>query len=188
MKPENIKRVWEYYQGYKIRYRIYNSQYIIAAINKNIEGDFSPSRFYDSVESRVHLIVQQYIKYLLQQEVIEKAKEEEMAIIAQKEALLKSQYQREKQPQSPKSHSFAKRFSQEYNRLNNDGSIVINRIICYITKTIIQTGINILNLTSGPPLTNASLPVNHLISTPRPNSPPDCVIHHNYYHAERWYP
>jgi len=91
MKPENIKKVWEYYQGYKIRYRIYNSQYIIAAINKNIEGDFSPSRFYDSVESRVHLIVQQYIKYLFQQEAIEKANEEEMAIIAQKEALLKSQ-------------------------------------------------------------------------------------------------
>lgn len=188
MKPENIKKVWEYYQGYKIRYRIYNSQYIIAAINKNIEGDFSPSRFYDSVESRVHLIVQQYIKYLLQQEAIEKANEEEMAIIAQKEAHLKSQSQREKQHQTPKSHSFANRFSQKYSRPNNDESIVINRTTCHIPKTIMQTGINPLNLTSRPPLINASLPVNHLIATSRPNSPPDCVIYHNYCHAERWYP
>lgn len=77
MKLQNIKKVWEYYRGYQIHYRIRRSQYIIDAINKNIEGDFSPSLFINPIESRVHLIVQEYIKYLLEQEAIEETQQQE---------------------------------------------------------------------------------------------------------------
>ena len=77
MKLQNIKKVWEYYRGYQIHYRIRRSQYIIDAINKNIEGDFSPSQFYNPIESQVHLIVQEYIKYLLEQEAIEETQQQE---------------------------------------------------------------------------------------------------------------
>ena len=83
MKPENIKKVWDYYQQCKMSYLIRYSQHTIAAINKNIEGDFSPSLFYDDDQSRVHIIVQQYIKYLLEQETLEKVQEEQALLNAQ---------------------------------------------------------------------------------------------------------
>lgn len=68
--------------SYLIRY----SQHTIAAINKNIEGDFSPSLFYDDDQSRVHITVQQYIKYLLEQETLEKVQEEQALLNAQQKA------------------------------------------------------------------------------------------------------
>ena len=80
MKPENIKKVWEYYRGYQIRYRLGRSKYIVEAFNKNMNGDFSPSQFYNPIESRVHLIVQEYIKYLLEQETLEQAQQEQSSI------------------------------------------------------------------------------------------------------------
>lgn len=83
MKPENIKKVWDYYQQCKMSYLIRYSQHTIATINKNIEGDFSPSLFYDDDQSRVHIIVQQYIKYLLEQETLEKVQEEQALLNAQ---------------------------------------------------------------------------------------------------------
>ena len=83
MKPENIKKVWDYYQQCKMSYLIRYSRHTIAAINKNIEGDFSPSLFYDDDQSRVHIIVQQYIKYLLEQETLEKVQEEQALLNAQ---------------------------------------------------------------------------------------------------------
>ena len=78
MKPENIKKVWDYYQQCKMSYLIRYSRHTIAAINKNIEGDFSPSLFYDDDQSRVHIIVQEYIKYLLEQEAIEETQQQEI--------------------------------------------------------------------------------------------------------------
>ena len=80
MKPENIKKVWEHYRGFQIRYRLGRSQYIIDAFNKNMNGDFSPSLFINPIESRVHLIVKEYIKYLLEQEALEQAQQEQPTI------------------------------------------------------------------------------------------------------------
>ena len=86
MKPENIKKVWEYYRGYQIRYRLGRSKYIVEAFNKNMNGDFSPSQFYNPIESRVHLIVQEYIKYLLEQETLEQAQQEQTIVDTQLKA------------------------------------------------------------------------------------------------------
>ena len=86
MKLQNIKKVWEYYRGYQIRYRLGRSQYIVDAFNKNMNGDFSPSQFYNPIESRVHLIVQEYIKYLLEQEALEQAQQEQTTIDTQLKA------------------------------------------------------------------------------------------------------
>ena len=85
MKPENIKKVWEYYRGYQIHYRIRRSQYIVDAINKNMNGDFSPSQFYNPIESQVHLIVQEFIKYLLEQEALEQVQQQTLLKAQQKE-------------------------------------------------------------------------------------------------------
>ena len=86
MKPENIKKVWEHYRGFQIRYRIGRSQYIIDAFNKNMNGDFSPSLFVNPIESKVHLIVKEYIKCLLEQEALEQAPQEQTTIDTQQKS------------------------------------------------------------------------------------------------------
>ena len=86
MKPENIKKVWEHYRGFQIRYRIGRSQYIIDAFNKNMNGDFSPSLFINPIESKVHLIVKEYIKCLLEQEALEQAQQEQTTIDTQQKS------------------------------------------------------------------------------------------------------
>ena len=65
MKQEYIKKVWDYYQGLYIRYRINYPERVIKAIDKNINGDFSPCLFYNDLESHIHLKVQRLIKHLI---------------------------------------------------------------------------------------------------------------------------
>ena len=93
MKPENIKKVWEHYRGFQIRYRIGRSQYIIDAFNKNMNGDFSPSLFINPIESKVHLIVKEYIKCLLEQEALEQAQQEQTTIDTQQKSPTETQPQ-----------------------------------------------------------------------------------------------
>ena len=98
MKPENIKKVWEHYRGFQIRYRIGRSQYIIDAFNKNMNGDFSPSLFINSIESRVHLIVKEYIKCLLEQEALEQAQQEQTTIDTQQKSPTETKPQEQSTP------------------------------------------------------------------------------------------
>ena len=65
MKQEYIKKVWDYYQSLYFKYRIRYPERVIKAIEKNLNGDFSPCLFYNDLESHIHLKVQQLIKYLL---------------------------------------------------------------------------------------------------------------------------
>ena len=114
MKPENIKKVWEHYRGFQIRYRIGRSQYIIDAFNKNMNGDFSPSLFINPIESKVHLIVKEYIKCLLEQEALEQAQQEQTTIDTQQKAPTETEPQEQstptiekapkKQTQQPQAH------------------------------------------------------------------------------------
>ena len=64
MKQEYIKKVWDYYQSLYFKYRIRYPERVIKAIEKNLNGDFSPCLFYNDLESHIHLKVQQLIKYL----------------------------------------------------------------------------------------------------------------------------
>ena len=118
MKPENIKKVWEHYRGYQIRYRLWRSQYIVDAFNKNMNGDFSPSQFYNPIESRVHLIVQEYIKYLLEQEALEQKQDEQLIVDSQHKAqretknrtqtttpIEKTQKEQPQEPKARKTHN-----------------------------------------------------------------------------------
>ena len=98
MKPENIKKVWEHYRGFQIRYRIGRSQYIIDAFNKNMNGDFSPSLFINPIESRVHLIVKEYIKCLLEQEALEQAQQEQTTIDSQQKSPTETKPQEQSTP------------------------------------------------------------------------------------------
>ena len=98
MKPENIKKVWEHYRGFQIRYRIGRSQYIIDAFNKNMNGDFSPSLFVNPIESKVHLIVKEYIKCLLEQEALEQAQQEQTTIDTQQKSSTETQPQEQSTP------------------------------------------------------------------------------------------
>ena len=98
MKPENIKKVWEHYRGFQIRYRIGRSQYIIDAFNKNMNGDFSPSLFINPIESKVHLIVKEYIKCLLEQEALEQAQQEQTTIDAQQKSPTETEPQKQSTP------------------------------------------------------------------------------------------
>ena len=98
MKPENIKKVWEHYRGFQIRYRIGRSQYIIDAFNKNMNGDFSPSLFINPIESKVHLIVKEYIKCLLEQEALEQAQQEQTTIDTQQKSPTETQPQEQSTP------------------------------------------------------------------------------------------
>ena len=98
MKPENIKKVWEHYRGFQIRYRIGRSQYIIDAFNKNMNGDFSPSLFINPIESKVHLIVKEYIKCLLEQEALEQAQQEQTTINTQQKSPTETQPQEQSTP------------------------------------------------------------------------------------------
>lgn len=98
MKPENIKKVWEHYRGFQIRYRIGRSQYIIDAFNKNMNGDFSPSLFINPIESKVHLIVKEYIKCLLEQEALEQAQQEQTTIDTQQKSSTETQPQEQSTP------------------------------------------------------------------------------------------
>ncbi|MBR5331707.1 MAG: hypothetical protein IKV32_00195 [Muribaculaceae bacterium] len=100
MKPENVKKVWEYFKGYKIRYHITRPERIIAAIKKNISGDLSLSEFYGEIEARVHLLVKEYIVYLLNQEALEKAQEEQALLEAQQKA------QKEANKEKPQKQEF----------------------------------------------------------------------------------
>ena len=114
MKPENIKKVWEHYRGFQIRYRIGRSQYIIDAFNKNMNGDFSPSLFINPIESKVHLIVKEYIKCLLEQEALEQAQQEQTTIDTQQKSPTETEPQEQstptiekapkKQTQQPQAH------------------------------------------------------------------------------------
>ena len=98
MKPENIKKVWEHYRGFQIRYRIGRSQYIIDAFNKNMNGDFSPSLFINPIESKVHLIVKEYIKCLLEQEALEQAQQEQTTIDTQQKSPTETEPQEQSTP------------------------------------------------------------------------------------------
>ena len=98
MKPENIKKVWEHYRGFQIRYRLGRSQYIIDAFNKNMNGDFSPSLFINPIESKVHLIVKEYIKCLLEQEALEQAQQEQTTIDTQQKSPTETQPQEQSTP------------------------------------------------------------------------------------------
>ncbi len=98
MKPENIKKVWEHYGGFQIRYRIGRSQYIIDAFNKNMNGDFSPSLFINLIESKVHLIVKEYIKCLLEQEALEQAQQEQTTIDTQQKTPTETEPQEQSTP------------------------------------------------------------------------------------------
>ena len=98
MKPENIKKVWEHYRGFQIRYRIGRSQYIIDAFNKNMNGDFSPSLFINPIESKVHLIVKEYIKCLLEQEALEQAQQEQTTIDTQQKSPTETEPQKQSTP------------------------------------------------------------------------------------------
>ena len=98
MKPENIKKVWEHYRGFQIRYRIGRSQYIIDAFNKNMNGDFSPSLFVNPIESKVHLIVKEYIKCLLEQEALEQAQQEQTTIDTQQKSPTETKPQEQSTP------------------------------------------------------------------------------------------
>ena len=104
MKPENIKKVWEHYRGFQIRYRIGRSQYIIDAFNKNMNGDFSPSLFTNPIESKVHLIVKEYIKCLLEQEALEQAQQEQTTIDTQQKSPTETQPQEQSTPTIEKTH------------------------------------------------------------------------------------
>ena len=77
MKPENVKKVWECFRGYYNHYsrQIFHLHLIKEAIQRNIDGDFSPARFYRQIDSDVHLKVQQYIIYLQEQEATELQKQ-----------------------------------------------------------------------------------------------------------------
>ena len=105
MKPENIKKVWEHYRGFQIRYRIGRSQYIIDAFNKNMNGDFSPSLFINPIESKVHLIVKEYIKCLLEQEALEQVQQEQTTIDTQQKAPTETQPQEQSTPTIKKAHN-----------------------------------------------------------------------------------
>jgi hypothetical protein len=105
MKPENIKKVWEHYRGFQIRYRIGRSQYIIDAFNKNMNGDFSPSLFINPIESKVHLIVKEYIKCLLEQEALEQAQQEQTTIDTQQKSPTETQPQEQSTPTIEKAHN-----------------------------------------------------------------------------------
>ena len=98
MKPENIKKVWDHYRGFQIRYRIGRSQYIIDAFNKNMNGDFSPSLFINPIESKVHLIVKEYIKCLLEQEALEQAQQEQTTIDTQQKSPTETKPQEQSTP------------------------------------------------------------------------------------------
>ena len=104
MKPENIKKVWEHYRGFQIRYRLGRSQYIIDAFNKNMNGDFSPSLFINPIESKVHLIVKEYIKCLLEQEALEQAQQEQTTIDTQQKSPTETQPQEQSTPTIEKTH------------------------------------------------------------------------------------
>ena len=105
MKPENIKKVWEHYRGFQIRYRIGRSQYIIDAFNKNMNGDFSPSLFTNPIESKVHLIVKEYIKCLLEQEALEQAQQEQTTIDTQQKSPTETEPQEQSTPTIEKAHN-----------------------------------------------------------------------------------
>ena len=105
MKPENIKKVWEHYRGFQIRYRIGRSQYIIDAFNKNMNGDFSPSLFVNPIESKVHLIVKEYIKCLLEQEALEQAQQEQTTIDTQQKSPTETQPKEQSTPTIEKAHN-----------------------------------------------------------------------------------
>ena len=105
MKPENIKKVWEHYRGFQIRYRIGRSQYIIDAFNKNMNGDFSPSLFINPIESKVHLIVKEYIKCLLEQEALEQAQQEQTTIDTQQKSPTETEPQEQSTPTIDKAHN-----------------------------------------------------------------------------------
>ena len=105
MKPENIKKVWEHYRGFQIRYRIGRSQYIIDAFNKNMNGDFSPSLFINPIESKVHLIVKEYIKCLLEQEALEQAQQEQTTIDTQQKSPTETEPQEQSTPTIEKAHN-----------------------------------------------------------------------------------
>ena len=105
MKPENIKKVWEHYRGFQIRYRIGRSQYIIDAFNKNMNGDFSPSLFINPIESKVHLIVKEYIKCLLEQEALEQAQQEQTTIDTQQKSPTETKPQEQSTPTIEKAHN-----------------------------------------------------------------------------------
>ena len=105
MKPENIKKVWEHYRGFQIRYRIGRSQYIIDAFNKNMNGDFSPSLFINPIESKVHLIVKEYIKCLLEQEALEQAQQEQTTIDTQQKSPTETEPQEQSTPTIKKAHN-----------------------------------------------------------------------------------
>jgi len=68
MKQENIAKVWDYYRRYTSQYHIWYPQLLKAAIQKNIDGDFSSSYLCNDLQSTIHLEIQRYIKYLLDQE------------------------------------------------------------------------------------------------------------------------
>ena len=105
MKPENIKKVGEHYRGFQIRYRIGRSQYIIDAFNKNMNGDFSPSLFINPIESKVHLIVKEYIKCLLEQEALEQAQQEQTTIDTQQKSPTETEPQEQSTPTIKKTHN-----------------------------------------------------------------------------------
>ena len=71
MKQENIAKVWAQYRGYIMQYHIWYPEKIKEAVQKNIDGDFSPAQFFDSLHSKIHLEIQRYIKYLLDLETQE---------------------------------------------------------------------------------------------------------------------
>ena len=84
MKQENIKKVWDYYQGLYIHYRINYPESVIKAIDKNINGDFSPCLFYNDLESDIHLKVQRLIKHLIDIEAQEASVDGNSSEIPQK--------------------------------------------------------------------------------------------------------
>ena len=120
MKPENIKKVWEHYRGFQIRYRIGRSQYIIDAFNKNMNGDFSPSLFTNPIESRVHLIVKEYIKCLLEQEALEQAQQEQTTIDTQQKSPTETQPHEQSTPTIEKA---PKKQTQAHNSPTSQGRV-----------------------------------------------------------------
>ena len=126
MKPENIKKVWEHYRGFQIRYRIGRSQYIIDAFNKNMNGDFSPSLFINPIESKVHLIVKEYIKCLLEQEALEQAQQEQTTIDTQQKSPTETDPQEQSTPtieKAPKKQTQQLKTHKAHNSPSSQGGV-----------------------------------------------------------------
>ena len=89
-----------------------------------MNGDFSPSLFINPIESRVHLIVKEYIKCLLEQEALEQAQQEQTTIDTQQKSPTETEPQEQSTPTIEKTH---KEQTQAHNSPSSQGRVQQSR-------------------------------------------------------------